>query len=121
MPVWVSRSPPRSPPGGDMSRLRREFDHFHRHNPHVYVALRELAFDLLAAGVYHYSIKALWEVLRYRVALKTRGDPDYKLNNNHHAFYARELMLRERRLREPRPFFELRNRRSFSELRRRAP
>tara|TARA_Y100001963_G_scaffold149927_1_gene230212 strand:+ start:111 stop:464 length:354 start_codon:yes stop_codon:yes gene_type:complete len=80
---------------------------FHRENPHVYQQLRALALGLVDAGQTHYSIKGLFEVLRYDAALRTNGTP-YKLNNNLTAFYARLLMLREPRLDG---FFYLRSRR----------
>jgi hypothetical protein len=64
---------------------------FHRNNPIVLLELRRLALGLVDAGHRHYSIKGLFEVLRFNAALKTTGKP-YKLNNNHTAFYARLLM-----------------------------
>lgn len=97
-------------PGDDCERYQLEADPgmmFHRENPHVYHQLRALALGLVDAGQTHYSIKGLFEVLRYDAALRTNGTP-YKLNNNLTAFYARLLMLREPRLDQ---FFRLRTRR----------
>ena len=80
---------------------------FHANNPHVLLELRRLALQLVDAGHRHYSIKGLFEVLRWKTALKTNGKP-YKLNNNLTAFYARLLMETEPRLDG---FFHLRTRR----------
>ena len=70
---------------------------FHRNNPQVALQLRRLALELVDAGHRHYSIKGLFEVLRFNAALKTDGKP-YKLNNNLTPFYARLLMETEPRL-----------------------
>tara|TARA_R110000824_G_scaffold7909_6_gene36095 strand:- start:447 stop:815 length:369 start_codon:yes stop_codon:yes gene_type:complete len=70
---------------------------FHRNNPNVSLELRRLALGLVGAGHRHYSIKGLFEVLRFNAALKTTGKP-YKLNNNLTPFYARLLMENEPRL-----------------------
>jgi len=70
---------------------------FHLNNPNVSLELRRLALGLLDAGHRHYSIKGLFEVLRFNTALKTTGKP-YKLNNNLTPFYARLLMENEPRL-----------------------
>lgn len=67
---------------------------FHRANPHVYEALRESALRLKRGGWEHYGIARLVEGLRYQRSFQTTSD-DYKINNNHRAFYARLLMERE--------------------------
>tara|TARA_R110000823_G_scaffold63344_2_gene149352 strand:+ start:91 stop:381 length:291 start_codon:yes stop_codon:yes gene_type:complete len=72
-------------------------DFFHMENPQVYVELRKLALSLADAGHRCWSIKGLFEMLRYYSALKTTGKP-YKLNNNLTPFYARLLMKNEPRL-----------------------
>jgi hypothetical protein len=77
---------------------------FHRHNPHVYEWLRENALALKRKGREHYGIAALFEAFRFHVAMNTRGD-DFKLNNNHRAYYARLLM---RDVHELRGFFDTR-------------
>jgi len=68
---------------------------FHEANPLVYDALVGLARRYRAR---HESrrlgIGMLFEVLRWNVAMETT-DPDFKLNNNFRAFYAREIMERE--------------------------
>lgn len=74
-------------------RIRHSFQRFHERNPLVYKALVEHALALKAAGVERYSIKALFEVVRYNAYLDTT-DPNspWKLNNNYTAEYARKIM-----------------------------
>ena len=86
------------------SRLYQQFLQVHRENAHVYGELLALALQVRRRGFSHYGIGGLFEVLRWHRALST-SDTEFKLNNNHRAFYAR-LMMRE----EPElsGFFQLR-------------
>ena len=67
---------------------------FHEENPHVYRALVGKARELRAAGHRHYSIKGLYEALRFEYSLRTKGEP-VKLNNNYTAHYSRLIMAME--------------------------
>ena len=88
----------------------QEFLRFHQENPMVYAQLEKLAFKLKVKGVERWGIKALWEVLRYELAIATNFQTgDYKLNNNMTASYARLLM--ERNPEDLAGFFETRERR----------
>ncbi len=78
---------------------------FHARNPIVYEELCKIAFGLLDRGRSRYGISGLFEVLRWKRAMFTVADPDFKLNNNFRAFYARLLMASEPRLAG---FFEVR-------------
>ena len=64
-----------------------------------------LAVKLKAKGIARYGAKAIWEVLRYELALKavTTGEK-YALNNNYTSRFARKLMEEE----DFAGFFELR-------------
>lgn len=84
--------------------IRDAFWRFHQENPQVYVELVRLARRLRDRGSSRLSINMLFEVLRYRWALRTRGDI-FKLNNNYRSYYARMIMRREPDLRDA---FELR-------------
>lgn len=70
--------------------LQQRFEAFHTLNPKVYDALRGMAVSMRRRGMRRYSIKALWEVLRFQ-AIATHGD-EFKLNNDYTALYARKLM-----------------------------
>jgi hypothetical protein len=86
--------------------LEAKFWEFHTQNPDVYQKLRSLALQMRRRGVEQYSIKSLFEVLRWHHALTTNDPSGYKLNNNYTSFYARLLMEREPELEG---FFELRS------------
>jgi len=87
------------------SKLKKDFKKFHRKNPHVYEKLKQLALDLKRKGRDRYTINGLFEVLRWHYAMRTNSDDEFKLNNNHRAYYARELM---RNVSELYDFFETR-------------
>ena len=92
-----------------MSSHRLAFERFHRDNPEVYKTLERLAFKLKNKGVQRWGIKALWEVLRYEVAMNTSADVrDFRLNNNFTSWYARLLMRNNPE--DLDGFFELRER-----------
>lgn len=86
-------SPLVTPDVDSEASLEDKFEAFHSSNPHVLVALEELAHQYLAAGRKRISIGMLYEVLRYTAGLRTTGD-SYSLNNNHRAFYARLIVER---------------------------
>ena len=83
-----------------MSRaIYQRFKQFWKDNPQVYDRLRDLALELRRKGLKKYSIKGLFEVLRWETALKTKGER-FKLNDHFTAWYARALMLNEPKLRD---------------------
>lgn len=84
--------------------IEERFQEFHETNPHVYEQLRNLALRLKRRGRTRYGMKGLFEVLRWQHAMET-DDPEFKLNNNYTAHYARLLMEREPELAG---FFEIR-------------
>ena len=72
-------------------QLDAEFDRFVADNPEVYEQFRKLAVKLKAKGLTA-GAKAIWEVLRYELAINTTNSvKDYKLNN-HVSRMARKLM-----------------------------
>lgn len=100
LPLFVLPVPEAVPAGAS---LADRFAAFHALNPAVYGALRDMALSLRRRGVTHYSVKALWEVLRF-AGLQTHGDL-FKLNNDYTACYARMLVAGEAELAD---FFSLR-------------
>ena len=77
-------------------QLDSEFIQFLRDNPTIYPKFRLLAVKLKAKGIDRWGAKAIWEVLRYEMALKsvTSGEK-YALNNNFTSRFARKLMIEE--------------------------
>lgn len=79
--------------------MSERFETFHAENPRVYRVLVSLARQWIeATGRNKLGIKTLYERARWEIAIAT-NDPDYKLNNNFTAFYARLIMLQEPDLR----------------------
>ncbi len=81
--------------------LEQRFNDFHAANPRVFARMLELARARLDRGEKFISVKALWEELRASFAKRNVSynyEPEYKLNNNHTAFYARLLVETEPRL-----------------------
>lgn len=67
---------------------------FHAANPEVYRRLCALALYARSKGAARLSINLLFERLRWELVVETVGD-EFRLNNNHRPYYARELMRRE--------------------------
>ena len=95
-------------------QLDSEFIQFMRDNPTVYPKFRLLAVKLKAKGIDRWGAKAIWEVLRYELAVNTTNSvKDYKLNNNHVSRMARKLMNEEPE--DFGDFFELRKLKTSAE------
>lgn len=73
--------------------IKAAFLRFHADNPHIYDELVMLTRRAQRAGATKIGIGMLFEVLRWRVTLRTGGD-DFKLNNNYRSYYARMIMMR---------------------------
>lgn len=65
---------------------------FHKANPHICSILIEQAFNLKTRGFEHCGISLLWERLRWLSYVETYGVDEYRLSNNHRAYYARHIM-----------------------------
>jgi hypothetical protein len=76
------------------SKLEASFWEFHRANPEVYLTLARLAKQAKHDHGKMIGMKALFERVRWEMQIQTRRR-DFKLNNNHTAFYARMLMKNE--------------------------
>ena len=84
------------------------FRQFHLDNPHVYALLVKLARQGVKAGRSKLGIGMLFEVVRWHYTVNpiTTTGTDFKLNNNHRAYYARLIMELEDDLAD---IFELRD------------
>lgn len=78
-----------------MTTMTEAFAAFHAANPRVYTELVRLAHEWCwHTGRNKLGIKTLYERTRWEIAIAT-SDPDFKLNNNYTAFYARLIMHQE--------------------------
>lgn len=89
---------------GDQT-IDSRFADFHRANPHIYRKLVDLCREVKAAGRDHYSVKALFERLRWWHHIELRSQEPFLLNNDFTSRYARAIMMCEKDLAN---FFELR-------------
>ena len=97
--------------GEDEHTLKENFERFDRENPHVYSTLVRLVQEWRGRRPKaKLSMKMLFEVMRWQIAISTTGEP-LRLNNNYTAFYARKLMDEHPELRG---VFETRRQRSES-------
>jgi hypothetical protein len=87
-----------------LSRLEANFWHFHAENPHVYRLFDRFTSYAIERGRARFSVSIIFERIRWETHIET-GDPDFKLNNNHRAYYAR-LWMRDHP--EHAGFFEVR-------------
>lgn len=74
--------------------IKEAFAEFHKSNPKVYTYFK-VYFNYLhkRKGWMRVSAKLIMERVRWEVIIKT-GDPDFKINNNYTAHYAR-LFVKE--------------------------
>lgn len=86
--------------------IAERFAIFHAANPHVFENLRRLAIGLIRRGRTHYSVDALFHILRFHYDIGT-VDPtaDFKLSNDYTSRYARLLIEQAPELAD---FFDLR-------------
>jgi hypothetical protein len=87
------------------SPLGKQFEAFHRANPHLLEIITHVALDLLLMGRRKCGIKLIWERVRWLYMIKTtraegyEGDGVvYHMANAHHPYYARLAMMMEPRL-----------------------
>lgn len=106
---WDTLQPCTPPPKVEGATIEEQFRSFHRQNPHVYMAIVSLARTLKHQEKWTKAgMKQIFEQLRWKYAMKTRGDK-WNFNNNYTAHYARLVMQQEKDLagffetREPKP------------------
>jgi hypothetical protein len=78
-------------PGG---KLEHAFWEFHHNNPVVYRLLVKYARQWKRYHA-HCSINLLFERVRWEYFVKIESEDNFRLNNNHRAFYARLIEMRE--------------------------
>lgn len=89
---YIEQRAPIAPDKEGMGKLEKAFWTFHENNEQVYHMLVKFAREWrrLKSGS-QLGISLLFERVRWEKSLET-GDDEFKLNNNHRAFYARLIM-----------------------------
>ena len=72
-----------------MDSLKRKMWEFHKQNPHVMELVEKFTFEAIRRGRSHYSINSIFERIRWHEDIETDHDGEFKLSNNHRAYYAR--------------------------------
>lgn len=74
------------------SPLEQAFWKCHEENPEIYKLFCRFAHEAIDSGREHFGAGAIWERMRwFTMVEEKRGD--YKLNNNHRAYYSRLFVL----------------------------
>lgn len=71
--------------------MQEQFEEFDRLNPHVWTLWVRYALKAISVGSKRLSASLIAERIRWEVAIVTRGNDKFKLNNNYRAFYARKF------------------------------
>lgn len=73
--------------------LEKKAEEFHAANPIVYRLVCRYAQDAINAGYSKLSMSLIWERIRWEICIATK-DVDFKMPNNHRAYYSR-MWLRD--------------------------
>lgn len=68
--------------------LKADWWDFHKENPQVWQLFEHFTNQVIAAGHKHYSAAAIIQRIRWHTDVETT-DAAFKINNNHHPYYAR--------------------------------
>ena len=89
MALFTNPTPPAPPPPRKASQLEREWYVYHQNNPRVYQLICTYADIAIKSGYTdHYAIATIWERIRWEIMVVTK-DENFKMPNNHRAYYAR--------------------------------
>lgn len=72
--------------------LKEKFTKYDRENPKVWEYFEYFSKQLIAAGRNKISAALIIERIRWEVLIDTKSDEQFKISNNHTAFYARKFM-----------------------------
>jgi hypothetical protein len=64
-----------------------KFEAYHRKTPEIWIAFKDLTFQLIKAGRTHFSADAILHTIRFNTAL--RGSKEIKIDNNYSSMYSR--------------------------------
>jgi hypothetical protein len=90
---WFDDLYPPPPRSGRAISLYNEWRVYHEKNPRIYQLICKFAAEAIGRGKEEWGIAGIWELIRWQVDIET-GDPDFKMPNNHCAYYARLWLLR---------------------------
>jgi hypothetical protein len=93
---------------GRRGELYEEWLVYHKANPQVYLLVCQRCQQLIDHGITEYAIGTIWETMRWHLDVEA-DDKEFKLPNNHRAYYARHWMQEHPQYGEAsgQPFFRL--------------
>ena len=75
-----------------LEEMREQVTAYHFKHPEVWEMFEEFAFKMISRGYKNYSAKAIFERIRWEKDAGGDGVTQFKIGNNHPAFYARRFM-----------------------------
>ena len=77
----------------DPSRFDR-FLEFHQAHPDVYALFKRFTLEVFRRGHRRFGARAIWERMRWHLAIDVADEAAHKLNDHFVPYYARLVMLR---------------------------
>ncbi len=72
--------------------VREQAEAFHKQHPEVWDSFADFTFMLIRRGFQNYSVKAVFERVRWEKDMGGDGKTQFKINNNYAPYYARRFM-----------------------------
>lgn len=70
--------------------IQQRFEKFHQDNPQIYELIMRFIGEAKRRGFQNYTIKGIFERVRWHMNIETKGDV-FKLNNNYTSRYVRMI------------------------------
>ena len=94
--------------------MNEQAEEFHKKYPRVSILFVKFTKEIIDRGYKHYSVNAIFERIRWETDVPdVNGKTQFKLSNNHRAWYARKFM---ETFPEYKGFFRTRPRKSATQL-----
>ena len=75
-----------------LDEMRDQVSAFHNKHPEVWDLFVKFSFEMITKGYKNYSVKGVFERIRWEMDAGGDGVTTFKLNNNYTAFYSRRFM-----------------------------
>ena len=76
-----------------LEQMQKAVKEYHQKHPEVWDAFERFTFDRIERGFKNYSVKAIFERIRWDMnEVGGDGVNEFKIGNNHPTFYARRFM-----------------------------
>ncbi len=75
-----------------LDEMREQYLKFNKEHPEVWDMFVRFSKEIISKGYKNYSVKAVFERIRWEKDIGGDGINQFKLNNNYTAFYARKFM-----------------------------